>query len=310
MNRRRADVPPSGPPRDLPHGRPASLRVQVVKTGKEITDRTWRRRLTPDCCHPRINLLKDHTIMSKFVTTCARRWTGPPCPHDAVSTKAYAKLSTAVKACVRCAISRARSVMLETRTSRGLTGPSPRPQETSSMVRMRPQGSPELDEVRETIGLRPAGPVEGWTAPGEAAPGASAPYSDVVRRGHRGRQLLGVVTVVSGGVALTHQVLAGAVAHGWGPLGAAATLLAWPAPLVQPILAGVGALVLCVVGIMPAGWRHIEPRQDWLLLAGAIAAVLGAAPMVLVCALIAVVCVLVVVVGLVILLFLLALLLR
>jgi hypothetical protein len=124
------------------------------------------------------------------------------------------------------------------------------------------------------------------------------------------RQLLSVVTVVSGGVALTHQVLAGALAHGGGPWGAAATLLAWPVPLIQPILAGAGALLLCAVGVMTTGWRDIGPRQDWLLLAGAIAAVLGAGPMVLVCVLTAVVCVLIVVVGLVILFYMLALLLR
>jgi hypothetical protein len=186
------------------------------------------------------------------------------------------------------------------------------------MVRTRSQGSPELNEVRETIGLRPAGPADGWTPLGETTPGAWVPYPDVVRPGgyptgwlsRRMRQLLGAVTVVSGGAALTHQVLAGVLARGRVPWDAAAALLAWPVPLIQPILAGVGALVLCAVGVMTGGWRHIEPRQNWLLLAGAIAAVLGAGPMVLVCALTAVVCVLVVVFGFVILLYLLALLLR
>jgi hypothetical protein len=124
------------------------------------------------------------------------------------------------------------------------------------------------------------------------------------------RQLLGAVTALCGGVALTHQVVASALAHGGGAWGAAATLLAWPLPLLQPILAGVGASVLCAVGVVTGGWRDIGPRQGWLLLAGAIAAVLGAGPMVLVCALTAVVCVLVVVLGLVILFYLLALLLR
>jgi hypothetical protein len=186
------------------------------------------------------------------------------------------------------------------------------------MVRTRSQWSPELNEVRETIGLQPAGHADGWTTPGQAAPGASVPYPDVVRRGgyaadrlsRRMRQLLGALTAVSGGVALTHQVLAGALAPGGGLWGAAATLLAWPIPLVQPVLAGIGALVLCAVGVVTGGWRVIGPRQDWLLLAGAIAAVLGAGPMVLVCALTAAVCVLVAVAGLVILFYLLALLLR
>lgn len=186
------------------------------------------------------------------------------------------------------------------------------------MVRTRSQGSAELNEVREMIGLRPAGPADGWTTPGEAAPGTSGPYWDVVRRGgdpgywlsRRIRQLVGAVTVVSGGVALTHQVLAGALAHGGGPWGPAATLLAWPVPLIQPVFAGVGALVLCAVGVMTGGWRDIGPRQELLLLAGAIAAVLGAGPMVLVCALTAVVCALIVVVGLVILFYMIAALLR
>jgi hypothetical protein len=62
--------------------------------------------------------------------------------------------------------------------------------------------------------------------------------------------------------------------------------------------------------VMTGGWRHIGPRQGWLLLAGAVAAILGAGPMVVVCALTAVVCLLAVVVGLVISFCLLALLLR
>jgi hypothetical protein len=186
------------------------------------------------------------------------------------------------------------------------------------MVRTRSEGSTELNQVREAIGLRPAGSADGWTTPGQAVPGAPAPYPDFVRRGgypagwlsRRMRQLVGAVTAVSGGVALIHQVLAGALAHGGGPWGAAAALLTWPVPLIQPILAGVGALVLCAVGVVTGGWRRIGPRQGWLLLAGVMAAVLGAGPMVLVCALTVVVCVLVVVVGLVILFYLLALLLR
>jgi hypothetical protein len=186
------------------------------------------------------------------------------------------------------------------------------------MVRTRSQRSPELNDVRETIGLQPAGPADGWTTPGQAMPGTYVPYPDIVRRGgypvgrlsRRMRQLIAALTAMSGGVALTHQVLAGALAHGGGLWDAAATLMAWPVPLVQPILAGIGALVLCAVGVVTGGWRDIEPRQDWLLLAGAIAAVLGAGPMVLVCALTAVACVLIVVTGLVILFYLLALLLR
>jgi hypothetical protein len=186
------------------------------------------------------------------------------------------------------------------------------------MVRAPSQVSAELNEVRETIGLRLARPAKGRTTPGQAAPSAPVPYPSVVRRGgypagwlgRRIRQLVGAVTAVSGGVALTHQILAGALAPAGGPWGAAAALLAWPVPLLQPVLAGVGALILCAVGAMTGGWRHIGPRQGWLLLAGAVAAILGAGPMVVVCALTAVVCLLAVVVGLVISFCLLALLLR
>lgn len=125
-------------------------------------------------------------------------------------------------------------------------------------------------------------------------------------------QLVGAVAAMSGGVALSHQMLAGALAgaHGAGLFGAAAALLAWPVPLMQPILAGAGALVLCAVGVLTGGWRRLGPGQDWLLAGAAMAAVLGAGPMVLVCALIAVVCVLAVIAGLAILFCLLALLLR
>jgi hypothetical protein len=186
------------------------------------------------------------------------------------------------------------------------------------MVRTRSEGSAVLYEIRETIGLRSAGPADEWTIRGEAGPRASAPHPDDVRRGgypagwlgRRMRQLVVALTVVSGGVAPTHQILAGALALSGGPWGAAAALLAWPVPLLQPVLAGVGALILCAVGVMTGGWRHIGPRQGWLLLAGATAAILGAGPMVLVCALTAVVYVLAVVIGFVILFYLLRLLLR
>ena len=126
------------------------------------------------------------------------------------------------------------------------------------------------------------------------------------------RQLVAIVTAVSGAVALTHQVLTGAFegAHGAGPWGAAATLLAWPAPLAQPILAGVGAVVLCAIGALTGGWHHMRPRQHWLLPGASVAAVLGATPMVLVCAITAAVCVLAIAIGLVILFYLLAQLLR
>jgi len=182
------------------------------------------------------------------------------------------------------------------------------------------QGSAELDEVREAIGLRPAGPAVGGPDGGGPAPGAPGSGPDVGRLARypadslsgRVRRLVGAVTAVSAGVALTHQMLAGALAsaHGAGPWGAAAALMAWPVPLIQPILAGAGALVLSAVGMLTGGWRHLTPRQNGLLVAGAIAAVLGAGPMVLVCGLTVVMGVLALAVGLVIACCLFALLVR
>ena len=183
------------------------------------------------------------------------------------------------------------------------------------MVRTNRQGSPELDEVREAIGIRPPRTVARLSTPGQSMPWASIPPSDLVRReayptgslSSRTRRLAYVVTVAAAGVALTHQVLAGALAsaHGAGPWGAATALLAWPIPLAQPSLAGAGALVLSVVGMATGGWRRIEPRQGWLLAGGAMAAVLGAGPMVLICVLTAVICVLVMIVVLVIIFYIL-----
>ena len=182
------------------------------------------------------------------------------------------------------------------------------------------QGSAELDEVREAIGLRPAGPAVSRQDGGEPGPWAPGSGPDVGRPvgnpagslSGRVRRLVGAGTAVSAGVALTHQMLAGALAsaHGAGLWGAAAALMAWPVPLIQPILAGAGALVLCAVGMLTGGWRHLTPRQNGLLVAGAIAAVLGAGPMVLVCGLTVVMGVLALAVGLVIACCLLALLVR
>ena len=123
---------------------------------------------------------------------------------------------------------------------------------------------------------------------------------------------MGAVTAVSAGVALTHQILAGALAnaHGAGPWGAAAALLAWPMPLIQPILAGTGALALSAVGMLTGEGRHLTPRQNRLLVAGGVAAVLGAGPMVLVCGLTVVMGVMALAVGLVLARCLLALLVR
>lgn len=99
------------------------------------------------------------------------------------------------------------------------------------------------------------------------------------------RRALWVVTVVAGGVALAHQPFADALAasHGHGVLGAVRDVLLWPVPMVQPVLAGVGAFGLSLVGVKSRGWRQVTWRQYWWLLPCTMVAVLGAGPMVLVC---------------------------
>jgi hypothetical protein len=180
------------------------------------------------------------------------------------------------------------------------------------------QRSAELDEVREAIGLRPAAPAANWPDPGEPTSRTVTPSPDTAGGQRypadwlsgRVRRVLAALTIVSAGVALTHQMLAGALAsaHGAGLWGAAAALLAWPVPLIQPILAGAGALLLSIVGMLTGGWRPRGSRQNGLVVAGAIAAVLGAGPMVLICGLTVVVGALALAVGLVIACCLLALL--
>jgi hypothetical protein len=177
------------------------------------------------------------------------------------------------------------------------------------VARMRPQGSAELNEVREAIGLHSAVPADQVPTPVDVVRLGGHP-ADSLGRGMR--RLMGVVSALAGGVALTHQTLVGALAgaHGTGLWGAAATLLGWPAPLTQPIFAGVGALVLCAVGVVTRGWRDVGPGRAWLAVAGSIATILGAGPMVLVCVLTAIAFVLAVIICLVIVFYVLARLLR
>src|SRR5579859_2397698 len=176
------------------------------------------------------------------------------------------------------------------------------------MVRMRLQESAVLDEVREAAGLRTEEPAVSWPTPGQPVPGIHVLRPDVAGRGgspagspgDRMRRLACGLIAVSGGVAAGHQALAGAFAgaHGAGPFGAAAALLAWPLPLLQPVLAGAGAVVLSALGVLTGGWRRLGPRQGWLLAGAAVAAILGAAPLVLVCTAITAVALLAVLAGL------------
>jgi hypothetical protein len=156
-----------------------------------------------------------------------------------------------------------------------------------------------LDPMRRWLGGRSRSSPGGIPS---SAVTASTPGDTVEALEHRTRRALGVVTVLAGGAALTQHALAGALAasHGTGVLGAAHAVLTWPTPLAQPVLAGVGAFVLSMIGIQSRGWRHITRRQYWYLSASAVVAVLGAAPMVLVCVLTVVAVALAVMVGLMI----------
>jgi hypothetical protein len=154
-----------------------------------------------------------------------------------------------------------------------------------------------LDAVRRQLGLsrtRSSFRQGDWTLP---TAGTVPEPRDVIRAGDYPvealsfgiRRMLSLTTVLSGAVAITHQLLTTALgpAHGTGVLSAAHALLTWPLPLAQPILAGVGALVLGVIGLDTRGWRRVSRRQGWYLLAFTVAAVAGAGPMVLVCVLFA-----------------------
>jgi hypothetical protein len=107
---------------------------------------------------------------------------------------------------------------------------------------------------------------------------------DAVEALHYGTRLaLRVVIVVAGSVALAHQPFLGVLAasHGHGVLGAEYRVLTWPVPLAQPVLAGVGAFLLSLVGVQSRGWRQATRRQYRCLLPSTTVAVLGAGPMVL-----------------------------
>jgi hypothetical protein len=114
-----------------------------------------------------------------------------------------------------------------------------------------------------------------------------APRDAVEALHYKTRRALATATIVAGTVALAHQPLAAALAasHVAGALGAAHEVLTWPVPLTQPVLAGVGAAVLSIIGVQSRGWRQVTRRQCWFLLASTVIAVLGAAPMILVCVL-------------------------
>ena len=144
----------------------------------------------------------------------------------------------------------------------------------------------------------PLGPEQG-TTPGD--PGKAPDRTT--------RRLLWILIAVAGAVALTHESLTVALAnaHRDSALQAAHTMLTWPLPMTQPILAGVGAFGLLGMAVPTNAWRQVTARQSRLLLGFAIAAILGAAPEVFFVLLTVLILLLVITFGLIFLLVLLLL---
>lgn len=122
----------------------------------------------------------------------------------------------------------------------------------------------------------------------------------------RTRLSLWITTAVAGIVALTHQLLTGALANarGDGALRAAHAMLTWPLPFAQPLLSGVAAVVLLGIAVHTNGWRRVTARQGRVLLGFTIAAVVGTGPTVFICALTVVTFLLVIALTLMVLLIL------
>jgi hypothetical protein len=129
--------------------------------------------------------------------------------------------------------------------------------------------------------------------------------------GMRTRRWLAIISAIAGIAAVTHQSLIAALAsaHRNSALKAAHTLLTWPLPTAQPMLAGVAAFVLLGIAVQTNGWRQVTSRQSRLLLGFVIVAVIGAGPMVVFCVLTVIIFSLIISFGLMILLILLLLLL-
>lgn len=154
-----------------------------------------------------------------------------------------------------------------------------------------------LDEVRERIGLRPESPVQVTRTVGRSG-ATPVGLADVSRAGRfradevsrRTRMFIGGAGVGAAMVAITHGLLAGALARDHaGPWNAARAMISWPSPVAQQVLAAVAALALLVIALPTDGYKHVSRRLSWPLLTATIAAVLGAGPMILVCAVTAVV---------------------
>lgn len=166
-----------------------------------------------------------------------------------------------------------------------------------------------LDAVRAEIGLRPADPASQRLGRSVRTAGAPPSLSAIARAGRysvealstRSRLFVSGTAVLATAVALTHQLLAGAMADAYsGPWSAARAVLVWPWPLTQTIVSAVGAGTLVVIALMTDGYLRVSREMSWPLLIATAVAILGAGPMLLVCAITAVVYAVIIVIGVVI----------
>lgn len=136
--------------------------------------------------------------------------------------------------------------------------------------------------------------------PGQLAAVAAAGEYPPDTLSARHRWFLGVISVLAGIVAMTHQLLVAGTGGDAGVWGFVHAVLSWPASFAQPVVAAAGALVLYVLGAQTHGWELVTRTQSRPLLAATIAALAGAGPMILVCAVTAAFFALLIVLGIVI----------
>jgi hypothetical protein len=172
-----------------------------------------------------------------------------------------------------------------------------------------------LDEVRERSGLRSVSPEPTNQRSAGTQTSASIRLGDVAQAGRypaeelstRTRLFIGGAAAAAGIVALTHGLLADALASDHaGAWNVARALVSWPFPVAQQVVAAIAAVTLLVIALSTEGYDHVSPGKSWPLLAATIAAVLGAGPTVLVCAVTAVVWALIIVLVIVVVIAILA----
>jgi hypothetical protein len=133
-----------------------------------------------------------------------------------------------------------------------------------------------LDEVRERIGLWPS--ERERTARAESGRCLSQELSS------RTRWSLAGTAVAAAVVAITHGfVVAGLADAISGPWSVARTVVSWPSPPAQQVLAAVAGVTLVTIAMATEGHKRVSRRLSWPLRAATVAAILGAGPLALVC---------------------------